>query len=61
MALPQQFYRNPEEALSRLEACQVYRRERCAGCVSFDMTCVGDPCKKRIQPGRRWCNGFEEK
>lgn len=61
MALPQHLYRNPEEALSRMEAGQVFRRERCTGCASFDMTRQGDPCKKRIQPGRRWCKGFEEK
>ena len=61
MALPRYLYRDPEEALSRLEAREVYQRDRCAGCAWFEMTRVDDPCKKRLRPGGRWCKGFEER
>lgn len=59
MTLPAMAYRDQVEVLSRAEAGDVYRRERCLACAKHDPT-KPEPCRLQLHPGRFWCRGFEE-
>ena len=61
-ALPRPFYGDPFAVLARERVAVEHRAQGCSACAWFDFSPAdGQPCRKRLNPGRHWCRGFEER